>query len=520
MLDLTHMDSLSTFSTIDLVTIYFFYGLAFFVTGVVVWLEASRSSDLPLTRALSFLAAFGVIHGAHEWIEMFRLMAPEQSALVPEGIQILVLAVSFYLLVEFGLRLLALGSQRGPRLARWIILAVFLAGEVSVWALWGHDRAAWAAAADTWCRYSLAVPGALLAAVGLFRQGRRLAQSHGSISRDLLVVGLAFFLYGTPGQVFVRPSPLPPATVVNTALFTQVFQFPVELLRSLMASTIAIFTVRALRLFELERRRHVEKLNQARLTTGQRLAEEMAERERLRRGLLRQVVHAQEEERQHIARELHDETGQALTALSWGLAAVGEEIPGHLEVTRQRVEELRGLTEQVMADLRHLIALLRPSVLDELGLVAALITYADDSSSRFAFVVDVDVSGHRRRLPAEIETTLYRIAQEALTNVAKHTRATHVQVHLDFEQDQVTLSVSDDGAGMDVKNARRAAANGTGWGLAGVYERVKLVNGSLDIRSSPDIGTELVVRIPTPSTLTGVREEREPIEADPSATRR
>jgi signal transduction histidine kinase len=356
------------------------------------------------------------------------------------------------------------------------------------------------AAADVWCRYSLAVPGAVLAAVGLFKQSRRLSHQRFGVSLDMFAIGLAFLLYGVPGQVFVGRSPLPPSTVLNGELFMETVHFPVQLLRTVMASVVAIFTVRALRLFEVERQRQLDKLHQARAEAQQQLADEMTQREQLRRELLRQTVLAQEEERQHIARELHDEASQAMTAISWKLATVEQALPdshstGHGAV-RKHIGELRQLTQQVMNNLRQLTRRLRPSVLDELGLVPALIAHADECSARFPFVVDVEVTGQRRRLPSEIETALYRITQEAITNVAKHAQAVHANVRLHFDDErQVALTVSDDGVGMDVENAMRAA-EGKGWGVAGIRERVQLVAGSLDIRSTPGGGTTLDVRVP------------------------
>jgi len=504
------MELLSLFFTTHLLIIYFLYGLAFFVTGVVVWLEASRSSALASARALPFLAAFGAIHGTHEWVEMFYLMAPDSLKPYPQALRILVLAISFTLLVEFGLRLLTADAGRPPRLARGAILSAFAVGAVLIWRQWGPLEETWVAAADAWCRYSLAVPGAVLAAVGLRRQSRRLADQPRGVSRNLVVVGIAFLLYGIPGQVFVGPSPLPPSTTLNSDLFLQTLHFPIQLWRTVMATLVAVFTVRALRLFEQERQRRMEELNRARLEAQRRLAEEMAERQTLRRELLRRAVWAQEEERRHIARELHDEAGQALTALRWELTALEEALPEHHTEVKERIESLRQLTEQVMEDLHQLTARLRPAVLDELGLVAALISYADDCSARFPFTVDVEVTGRRRRLPPEIETTLYRIAQEALTNVAKHAQATHARIRLHLDEEKVHLSISDDGRGMDVKMAQRAAACGKGWGLAGICERVQLVGGHLDLRSSPGAGTDLAVQVPIPPTPVAEEETREP----------
>jgi signal transduction histidine kinase len=503
-----------------MVLVFFLYGLGFFVTGVAIWVEASRRSDLPLAQGLSLLAAFGFIHGSHEWIEMFQLIARGSSMLFSQAPRLPVLAISFILLIEFGLRLLTLEGGRRWRLMRWPLLAVFLLGETVVWATWGGQEE-WLAAADAWCRYSLAVPGAVLAAAGLFRQSRRLAHQQIGVSRDVLIIGLAFLLYGVPGQVFVGPSPLPPSDVLNTTLFMELFHIPVQLLRTVAACTVAMFTVRALRIFEMERQRQVDELNQARQEAQRQLHEERLEQEKLRRELLRQTVLAQEEERQHIARELHDEASQAMTALSWKLAAVEQVLPnshsrGHAEI-HERIQDLRQLTEQVMNNLRQLTTRLRPAVLDELGLVPALIAYADECSDRFPFMVDTQVTGQRRRLPSRIETTLYRIAQEALTNAAKHAQATRASIHLHFDEQEVTLSISDDGVGMDVETAQRAAVDGRGWGLAGIAERVQLVEGHLDIQSILGEGIDLIVRIPTPASIS---KEPDTYEHDSAAVSR
>jgi len=511
------MDAFCAFFTTHMVLVFFLYGLGFFVTGVAVWIEASRQSTLPVAKGLPLLAAFGFIHGSHEWIEMFQLIAKGTSMLFSQTPRLPVLTISFILLMEFGLRLLALDGWRPWRWVRWVFLAIFFLGEGLVWATWGGQET-WLAAADAWCRYSLAVPGAVLASAGLFRQSRQLSHERAGISRDILIVGLAFLLYGIPGQVFVGPSPLPPSTVVNTTLFMEIFHFPVQLLRTVVAGTVAIFTIRALRLFEFERQRNMDELNQARAEAQRQLNEEKAKQERLRTELLHQTVLAQEEERRHIARELHDEASQAMTAMSWRLAAVEQALPSSHNKVHEQIVELRQLTEQVMSNLRQLTIRLRPAVLDELGLVPALIAYADDCSARYPFLADVAVTGHRRRLPSEIETTLYRIAQEALTNVAKHAQATRSHIRLHFDEQEVTLSVADNGRGMDVPTAQRAAACGKGWGLAGICERVQLVEGTLNIRSAPGDGTEIYVQIPiSPTQANETDREEDTHEPDPAA---
>jgi signal transduction histidine kinase len=495
------MDPLCSFFTSHLTEIYFFYGLAFFITGIVVGLEASRHSDMSLARALPFLASFGLLHGAHEWAEMFEKLAPGPVGPVPRLFRLTLLVFSFIPLVEFGVRLGGLTGGKRWRFGRWVVLVIFFAGAGLVWLRWGSEGLqAWIPALDAWSRYSLAVPGSILAAIGLYIYGGRVKRGRPAIPCDLQVVALALLVYGVPGQVFVGASVLPPSTVINGDLFLGFFHFPVQLLRTLMATLTAIFMGRGVRCFERERRERTEKLNRERLEAQQRLTEEMAQRRRLQRELLHRTVQAQEEERRHIARELHDETAQALTALSLGLAGAEEAVAEDSVEARDRLLGLRVLVEDIMKRVNELTTRLRPTMLDDLGLIPALITYADTLDRRLPFTVDVNVTGCRRRLPSELETAVYRIVQESLTNVARHAQAGHAWVQLDLGPREVILKVADDGIGMSGERAEEAVARGEGWGLAGIHERAALLGGDVIIRSEPGAGTEIEARIPIPGS--------------------
>jgi signal transduction histidine kinase len=384
---------------------------------------------------------------------------------------------------------------------RWIILALFFGGTALIMLRWGGEgRQTWIPALDAWCRYSLAVPGSVVAAVGLYGYGSRMKTGRPAVPCNLQVVALAFLLYGVPGQIFVGSSVLPPSTVINSGLFLETLHFPVQLLRTLMATIVVVFMARAVRCFERDRERHVEQLNRERLEAQRRLTEEMAERRQLQRELLHRTVQAQEEERRYIARELHDETAQALTALSLGLAGAEEAVGGDPAEARDHLYVLRELVDDIVKKVNRLTTRLRPTMLDDLGLIPALITYAETLDRHLPFTVDVEVTGHRRRLPSELETTLYRIVQESLTNVARHAQATQAWVRLDLGAKEATLKVSDDGIGMSAERAEQAVAQREGWGLAGIRERAALLGGDVVIRSEPGAGTEIEARIPIPAS--------------------
>ncbi|HZD11846.1 MAG TPA: GAF domain-containing sensor histidine kinase [Candidatus Binatia bacterium] len=234
------------------------------------------------------------------------------------------------------------------------------------------------------------------------------------------------------------------------------------------------------------------------------LYEQLQAREALRGELYHQIVSAQEGERQRIARELHDGTGQVLTGLGLGLMAAAETVKSNPELASRQLIELKDLNARALRELRDLIADLRPSVLDDLGLVAALHGQAQEFEERTGVAASLMVGGRRRRLQAEMEIVLFRIAQEALTNVAKHAAASKVLMRLEFEEERVQLVITDNGRGFDPREAlQMAGTQRRAWGLLGMQERVTLVGGVCEIASRPGQGSTVRIVIPLDSEERG-----------------
>jgi signal transduction histidine kinase len=228
-----------------------------------------------------------------------------------------------------------------------------------------------------------------------------------------------------------------------------------------------------------------------------RLAEQFADRaaiavdlsRRVARDALRRVVAGQEVERRRLARELHDETGQALTSILLGLRAVEE--AGNVDGVQKSVSDVRELVVATLQDVRKLAVQLRPAVLDDFGLVPALERLVQTYSETTGIAAELEAGLGEHRLPAEVETTLYRIVQEALTNVVKHADAGKVSVLLVRREGSVTAVIEDDGRGFDPGNTRE-----DGLGLLGMRERVELHDGRLKIEAAQGSGTTLVVEMP------------------------
>jgi signal transduction histidine kinase len=228
-----------------------------------------------------------------------------------------------------------------------------------------------------------------------------------------------------------------------------------------------------------------------------RLAEQFALRasiavdlsRRVARDALRRVVAGQEVERRRLARELHDETGQALTSILLGLRAVDEADDG--EAVTKAVGDLRELVVATLQDVRRLAVQLRPKALDDFGLVPALERLVQTFSESSGITVDLEAQLAETRLPSEVETTLYRIVQEALTNVVKHAESTEVSILLVRREAAVTAVIEDNGRGFAPDAVKTDSL-----GLEGMRERAELHDGRLTIETSPGSGTTLVVEIP------------------------
>lgn len=696
----------------NLVVIYFFYGLAFFSMGLAIWLASSRfrTSELRLAGALLFLAGYGIVHGLQEWFDMFRLLDERGSTLIPawlllHEVHLTHLVISFLLLVFFGIKLLFANRREGENGDRLALLgagAFLLLWLVSVgltWWVYRPERLVMINAADALARYTLGITGAIIAAWAIWLEQREFeARGMGRFGRSLLGAAVVLLLYGIIGQVFVTPSFIFPSTVINSDLFLDLFGFPVELLRAVLAILMAVFIIRALNAFEIENQRRladaveqrvaaqrqalrvqqqaradteqlnhqlqnavqdlallfnisrrmagtldrstllkdavpllvdmlpavsagmlvlrrvprrpleivsivecsdpaasvaerkeqgvqlaeytattgraswmvqhaVEPLDEPGMTDGTggdasalselattstaaaghtmamplrargaiigslvfctlydappfslrdvalaraiadqlsvaidnaTLYDELQQSGKLRGELLHRVVSAQEAERQRIARELHDGTGQTLTALGLGLAAAADRLDSDPAAVRRQLADMKQMNAQVLQEVHNVISDLRPSILDSLGLIPALRGHVNTFETRTGIQTQLIVQGKSSRLKPEVETTIFRVVQESLTNVVRHAQARSVLVQVIFGADGVELSVHDDGRGFDVTRALAGEDGRAAWGLLGIQERASLVGGTAELVSAPNEGTIVRVSIPQP----------------------
>lgn len=224
-----------------------------------------------------------------------------------------------------------------------------------------------------------------------------------------------------------------------------------------------------------------------------KVSEDLRLKNETREQLLRKIITAQEEERKRVARELHDEAGQALTSIMMDLAQARDMLPGESTEIAKRLSRSRQVAEQTLDDLRKLIYDLRPEVLDRFGLVAALRSYVKNKIPTDVMQVKVSFHGLEERLSPEIEIILFRIIQEAITNIIRHSSATTVVIDVEVKESVVIATIEDNGVGFDTG---KTLGHADSLGLRGMAERVATVGGALEIESVMKQGTRVRISLP------------------------
>jgi len=489
--------------------VFFVYGAAFFTMGLALALETSRSPLLANVNLLRTLAAFGILHGLHEWLEIYLLQIVWLGSKLPDWIswfRVGLLAISFIVLIIYGVQAFRLPKRKSMPLAAvgLGILAIYMLAIVfSAVVAYHTGQVVWLRFTDALIRYLLAVPGALFAAQGLHFQALAAKdENRHPLAASLQWAALGFGIYGLT-QIFVNQVDMFPARWISADAFQAATGVPIQAIRSAMAMVVMISMLRATQVVEAERQQQLQAAQQARLEAMKQIQVELTKREKMRRELLRHTVQAQEDERARIAREIHDETAQLISAFSFDLATLQNILRDHPEA-RMLLDRLQALSKQISQGIYHLVHDLRPAQLDDLGLVPTLNYLLERDFYPKGLRMLLEVKGETRRLDPTLETVLFRVAQEAITNIARHAKTKKAQIQLVYAPEQITLRVSDTGVGFDPTETFNAPR---GWGLAGMRERVESVGGKLRVQSAPGEGTTIEVIVPTCEPLVLPDEE-------------
>ncbi len=462
---------------VNWIILYFVYGQVFFITGLVTGLQWRRGSHLELARPLPWLAAFGLSHGLNEWGYIF---IPLQALYLSDWIvrlmvvgHLLLLAVSFLFLFQFGVELTLL---RVPRL-RWLraipglvflvwMLAVLVRGTLA-----RDPLNVLVAIGDGWSRYFLSLPGSILAGLGLLHQARQVRDMDlPQIANYLIGAALAFCVYGLFGGLVVPTAPIFPANWVNYSLLDKTVHLPAPVFRSLCGLAMAFFIVRSLNIFQVETDRRLAEMERAQTL--------VAERER-------------------IGRDLHDGIIQNIYAAGLTLEEIRYLIDEDPFRARQRIQVVMKDLDRIIQDIRRYIFDLR--ALEQVcELESVLRTLVRDLRLDTLLEVDLEVKGQRCCwLDSRAIGEITQIAREALSNVVKHSRASHVMMQLEYLGDSTRLTIADNGRGMDPHSPNLNLHHGQG--ITNMRHRALSLGGELELDTRPGQGLVLTLTIPCAS---------------------
>jgi signal transduction histidine kinase len=461
------MDSLRNFFILNREIILFLYGLVFFLLGLAIALQSRRYSRLDLARALTWLAAFGILHGLHEWGDLFiPIQSRYLSAAVIQTLHALhqlLLGGSFACLLQFGITLLRpFGWERWRYLplivfTLWVIITFFVLPWVIV------DSQITSNIANALARYFIGFTGGMLSAFGLRQQAvRRIALLNvPHIVNTLRVGGFALLLYAFFGGLVAPPVPFFPGNVINTRIFVDALGVPTMVFRSAVGLILTVSIIRALEVFEVETARMIESMEQ-----GQILA---AERER-------------------IARDLHDGAIQKVYTAGLLVESASKLINGN-EPVANRLTKAVAVLNDAIGDLRRNLGELKTEPASE-NLLAALQGVAADPrlSSLVNVALDLDLPAAESFSPSRT-VHVVAIVNEALSNVVRHARARQAVLSARRLDGMLRVVIRDDGVGISTERD-------AGYGLRNMRDRARLLNGVIEIEGANGKGTIVTLTIP------------------------
>jgi signal transduction histidine kinase len=466
------MGLIRDFFTANETVLFFIYGQVYFILALSIFLRSSPQSQLEMARILPLLAAFGFAQALFKWGDVFipiqASYAPTQLVSMFYTAQVLVLGLSFTFLLAFGLQMLA-PRLWNPQVTRWLPFGMYL--------LWGGGVLAAGLfklkplddvilIANVTSRYLLALPGGLLAAAGLRQQAKGAIGAMGvpSIISYLRVAGIALVIYAFLAGLLVPAASFFPANWLNQAFVQDLLGVPAALFRALVGLVLTYAILQALKVFEVETHNWIEEMERA-----QALA---ADRER-------------------IGRELHDGTIQSIYAAGLILEDVRMALDDEPERARSQLDRAMTSLNRTIQDIRsYIFDLRRGEEVDDLE--SSLGRLVKDFQVNTLIDVDFNIEGKKQQpLGPERTQNLRQIARESLTNVARHARASHVDVLLRYGERQLTLRIADDGIGFPA-----SGVNGAGRGLKNMRERAQLLEGALVVEGTPREGVTVVLTVP------------------------
>ena len=454
------IDFLRDFFFLNRSIVLFIYGQVFFILGLSIFLQSRRYSRLKLARHLRWLAAFGILHGFHEWGMVFipiqEQYLKDQAITVLHILHIVLLTLSFLCLLKFGLEMLE--ANRYVNLSLYILPVIWVI--IFIYALNTYtETSKWVNLSSVWSRYLLGAPGAFTASIGLYQFANESKHISNQRSyRMLQVAGVSLLVYAILGGLIVPDEPFFPANMLNYTLIESLLGIPVQVYRSLIGIVLAYSMIRSMEIFEIEVDQMIEQM---------------------------EISTIQSVERDRIGQEIHDGVLQSIYSASLitsSLTSLTQDNP----ILSERIQQVKEVLNQAIVELRgYMVSLRIPKSNTTLkNELTKLI-----NQPRFAGLLKItlDVPAKDTLSPSQI-SHIFSIVQEGLSNIVRHAHAKNANIFFEPSEQNYLLSIVDDGIGFDPQNIKQ------GFGLQTVHDHTQLLGGEFSIDSQPNRGTTIRIQ--------------------------
>ncbi|MBF0463663.1 MAG: sensor histidine kinase [Nitrospirae bacterium] len=477
----------------DLDVIYFVYGLSFFIMGYGILTQSKSNSIFKISGIIWLLGVFGVLHGINEWLDMWVVIKGRSQLIDYARWGFLI--VSYCFLLDFGLRMCMRNIKpefnRKYSLDIWLVLVVLLV--IAVISLQSDN---FLTTSNILSRYFMGLTGSVLTGAGFiiyYHTEDEKIKGATYMKYKFWVLALSFLVYGILCGLIVPKGSFFPASVLNVVWFHSVTNLPVRFIRGIFIAISALNIGNILSTFQRETNYQLQEALAYRKTIEDEL---IKSQEQLRSFAIR-LQSLIEKERTRIARELHDEISQSLTSLKIDIdELLVPDVSGDNSLMISQILDIEKSIDSVIDRMHDIATDLRPSILDQLGLLAAIDWQAKKFTQRTGIKCDVrynsNITSSLGSFGAESSTALFRIYQEALTNVCRHANANKVTVFMYNNDNGLVVKVVDDGVGIE----RQKVFDHNSLGLMGMRERVALFGWQMEIKGKTNKGTVVKLLIP------------------------
>ncbi|MBF0568479.1 MAG: sensor histidine kinase [Nitrospirae bacterium] len=477
----------------DLDVIYFVYGLSFFIMGYSILTQCKPNSIYKIGRIIWLLGLFGILHGINEWLDMWVLIKGRTKAL--DYTRWIFLIVSYCFLMDFGLRMCCNKMKQvfDCKYSYNIWLIAFIVAVIAAISVQSDD---FLATSNILSRYFLGLTGALLTGTGFimyyYREDDNLKNAS-NMKYKFWILAMSFLIYGILGGLIVPKGDFFPSNVLNVEWFHSVTNMPVRLIRGIFITISALNIGSILSTFQRETNYRLEEA----LAHRKVIEDELITSKGQLRSLATRLQSLIEKERTRIARELHDELGQSLTSLK---IDIDELLISNASASRtvliSQIHDIEKSIDTIIDRMHNVATELRPSILDQLGLLAAIEWQARKFEQRTGIKCNVRYNAKTTfalgSFGDEAATTLFRIFQEAITNVCRHSKANKVTAFMYNRDGVLVIKIVDDGIGIEGPKI----FDHNSLGLLGMRERVAMSGWQMEIKGKSGVGTAVKIYIP------------------------